>query len=59
MVVFFSSIFFLELTAGEYTIKLSVLKLCLRDDIKTNTFGIRLVDNSCLPFSSILTPHII
>ena len=59
MVGFFSSIFFLELTAGEYTSKLSVLKLCLRDDIETNTFGIRLADNPCLPFSGILTPQII
>ena len=43
----------LQLTAGEYVIKLSVVKLCLRDDLETDTFRVRLVDNSLLPFSSI------
>ena len=43
----------LQLTAGEYAIKLSVLKLCLRDDLETDTFQIRLADNSWLPFSGI------
>ena len=43
----------LQLTAEEYVIKLSVLKLCLRDDLETDAFRIRLVDKSCLPFSSI------
>ena len=33
-----------QLTAGEYAIKLSVLKLCLTDDLETNTFRIRFVD---------------
>ena len=27
-----------QITAGEYAIKLSVLKLCLRDDFETDTF---------------------
>ena len=43
----------LQLTAEEYVIKLSVLKLCLRDNLETDTFRIRVVDKSCLPFSSI------
>ena len=43
----------LQLTAGEYAIKLSVLKLCLGDDLETDTFRIRLVDNSLLSFSGI------
>ena len=43
----------LQLTAEEYVIKLSVLKLCLRDDLEANTFRVRLVDKPCLPFSSI------
>ena len=43
----------LQLTAEEYAVKLSLLKLCLRDDLETDTFRIRLVDKSCLPFSSI------
>ena len=34
----------LQVTAREYAIKLSVPKLCLRDDIETNTFQITLVD---------------
>ena len=38
----------LQLTAGKYVIKLSVLKLCLRDDLEIDTFRIRLADNSCL-----------
>ena len=28
----------LQLTAGEYAVKLSVLKLCLRDELEKNTF---------------------
>ena len=28
----------LQLTAGQYAIKLSVLKLCLRRDLETDTF---------------------
>ena len=43
----------LQLTAEEYAIKLSVLKLCLRDDLETDMFRVRLVDKSCLPFSCI------
>ena len=43
----------LQLTAGEYAIKLPVLKLCLRDDLETETFRVRLVDNSCFLFSTI------
>ena len=43
----------LQLTVGEYAIKLSVLKLCFTDDLEINDFRIRLADNSCLPFSSI------
>ena len=43
----------LQLTEGEYAIKLSVLKLCLSDDLETDAFRIRLVDNSWLPFSTI------
>ena len=43
----------LQLTAGEYAIKLSVLKLCLRGDLETNTFRITLDDKSCLPISNI------
>ena len=43
----------LQLTAGKYVIKLSVLKLWLRDDLETNTFRIRFVDKSRLLFSSI------
>ena len=38
----------LQITAGEYAIKLSVLILCLRDDLETDTFRIRLVDKSCI-----------
>ena len=33
------------------SMKLSVLKLCFRDDLETDTFHIRLVDNSCFPFT--------
>ena len=40
----------LQLTAEKYAIKLSVLKLCLKDDLEKGTFQIRLVDNSYLPF---------
>ena len=43
----------LQLIAGEYAIKLSALKLCLRDDLETDTSLIRLVGNSCLPFSTV------
>ena len=42
----------LQLTAGEYAIKLSALKLWLKDDLEKNMFRIRLVNNSLLPFSS-------
>ena len=34
-----------QLTTGKYVIKLSVIKLCIRDDFGTNTFRITLVDN--------------
>ena len=40
----------LQLTAGEYGIKLSVLKLCLIDDLETDALQIKPADNSCLPF---------
>ena len=33
----------LQLTAGQYTIKLSVLKLCLRDGLETDTFELGLL----------------
>ena len=42
----------LQLTAGEYATKLSLLKLCLRDDMETDSFRIRLVAKSYIPFSS-------
>ena len=42
-----------QLAAGEYSIKLSVLKLCLRNDLEKDMFRIGLVDNSLLPFSSL------
>ena len=42
----------LQLAAGEYAIKLSALKLCLRDDLEKDMFRIGLVNNSLLPFSS-------
>ena len=45
--------FMIQLTAGEYAIKLSILKLCLRHDLVTDTFWTRLVDNSLFPFLSI------
>ena len=48
----------LQLTLEEYVIRLSVLKLCLREDLKINTFRIRLVDMSCLSFFKYLTPQI-
>ena len=49
----------LQLATGKYPIKLSVLKLCLRDDLKTDTFRIRLVDNIhiCNNFEFIFSPE--
>ena len=38
-------------------VKLSVLKLCLRDDFETNTFRIGLADKLRLPFLSIQRPE--
>ena len=49
----------LQLTAGKYAIELSVLKLCLKDDLETSTFQIRLVDKPCFLFSKYLTSQII
>ena len=50
-------------TAGKCNIKLSVLRLFLRDDLGTDTFRIMLADKLCLPFSPLfpkyLTPLII
>ena len=43
----------LQISAGEYAIKLSVLKLCLRDDLERDTFWVKVVDKLCLPVSGI------
>ena len=43
----------LQIATEEQSIKLSALKLCLRDDFETDTFQIRLVDKSFPPFSNI------
>ena len=43
----------LQLTAGEYAFKLSVLSSYLRDNLEADTFRIRLVHSSCFPFSTI------
>ena len=40
----------IQLTAWKYAIKLSVLKLCFRDDLQRDTFRIRLVDNLYILF---------
>ena len=49
----------LQITAGEYVIKLYELKLCLRDDLETDTFWIKVVDKSGLLSFKYLTPQII
>ena len=48
----------LQINAGEYAIKLPVLKLCLRDELESDTFRNRPVVKSWI-FFKYLTPQII